>query len=208
MLKKTVNSSAVSFARVADSCVTLISGDAVNAISRVVWWGLFLSLCLASASFARTTDHSTLDALQGPFKTGPDVTKACLSCHNKAGHQVMKSVHWTWDKISPTTGKRLGKKFAANNFCGSPLSNEPRCTSCHAGYGWRDNSFDFTQQDNVDCLACHDTTSTYKKIATDAGHPLYEPREIPPGSGKIVQPPNLAKIAQQVGKPGRNNCGA
>ena len=185
-----------------------MSGGAVKTISRVFWWGLFLTICLASYAFARTTDHSTLDALQRPFKTGPDVTKACLSCHNKAGHQVMNSVHWTWDKISPTTGKRLGKKFAANNFCGSPLSNEPRCTSCHAGYGWRDNTFDFTQQDNVDCLACHDTTSTYKKIATDAGHPLYEPREIPPGSGKIVQPPNLAKIAQQVGKPGRNNCGA
>ena len=177
-------------------------------IRDVLWCGLLLCLLFSSGAFSRTTDHSTLEALQGPFKTGPAVTKACLSCHNKAGHQVMKSVHWTWDKISPTTGKRLGKKFAANNFCGSPLSNEPRCTSCHAGYGWKDKTFDFTQQDNVDCLACHDTTGKYKKIATDAGHPLYEPREIPPGSGKIVQPPDLALIAQQVGKPGRNNCGA
>lgn len=36
-----------------------------------------------------TTDHSTLEALKGPFKNGPEVTKVCLSCHNTAGHQVM-----------------------------------------------------------------------------------------------------------------------
>ena len=169
---------------------------------------LFLFVIQFTGAFASTTNHAELDALRGPFSTGPDVTRACLACHTEAGHQVQKSVHWTWEKINPTTGKKLGKKFAANNFCGSPISNEPRCTSCHAGYGWSDKNFDFTNQENVDCLACHDTTGTYKKVPTDAGHPLYEPREMPPGSGKIVQPPDLAKIAQSVGKPGRGNCGA
>ncbi|MCE1239636.1 MAG: tetrathionate reductase family octaheme c-type cytochrome [Azonexaceae bacterium] len=159
-----------------------------------------------------TTDHSKLDLLKGPFKSGPEVTKACLTCHNTAGHQVMKSVHWTWETKSPTTGKMLGKKWAANNFCGSPLSNEPRCTSCHAGYGWTDQGFDFTNQDNVDCLACHDTTGTYKKFGTNAGHPLYadrefEPMEGPPGK-KPFKAPDLTKIAQHVGQPGRANCGA
>ncbi|MEY2632647.1 MAG: hypothetical protein RIR00_1301 [Pseudomonadota bacterium] len=158
-----------------------------------------------------TTDHSQLDALKGPFKSGPEVTKACLSCHNKAAHQVMKSIHWQWESISPTTGKKLGKKWAANNFCGSPLSNEPRCTSCHAGYGWSDKNFDFSKQENVDCLACHDTTGTYRKFATDAGHPLYadrefEPMEGPPGK-KLVTAPDLTRIAQHVGQPGRKNCG-
>jgi octaheme c-type cytochrome (tetrathionate reductase family) len=162
----------------------------------------------ASSPHASTTDHSQIASLKGPFKTGPEVTQACLACHNQAAHQVMKSLHWTWDSINPATGKRVGKKLSANNFCGSPISNEPRCTSCHAGYGWKDKSFDFTKQENVDCLACHDKTGTYKKIATDAGHPLYEPREMPKGSGKIVQPPDLAKVAQSVGKPGRENCGA
>lgn len=157
---------------------------------------------------ASTTDHSKLEALKAPFKTGPEVTKACLTCHNMAAHQVMNSIHWTWEAISPTTGKKLGKRYAANNFCGSPISNEPRCTSCHAGYGWTDKTFDFTRQESVDCLACHDTTGTYKKIATDAGHPLYEPREMPKGSGKFMQPPDLAKIAQNIGKSGRGNCGA
>lgn len=159
-----------------------------------------------------TTDHSQLEALKGPFKTGPEVTKACLSCHNTAGHQVMKSIHWTWEATSPTTGKKLGKQHAANNFCGSITSNEARCTSCHAGYGWKDKSFDFADQNNVDCLACHDNTGTYKKFGTDAGHPLYadrefEPMEGPPGK-KLFKAPDLTKIAQHVGKPGRKNCGS
>ena len=170
--------------------------------------GLLISLFHGSLLFARTADHSSFEALKGPFKSGPEVTKACLSCHNLAAHQVMDSLHWKLDTVSPTTGKRLGKMHAVNNFCGSPISNEPRCTSCHIGYGWKDKHFDASKEENVDCLACHDTTGTYKKVATDAGHPLYEPREIPPGSGKIVQPPDLTKIAKHVGKPGRENCGS
>ncbi len=159
-----------------------------------------------------TTDHSKLEALKGPFTSGPEVTKVCLSCHNKAGHQVMKSIHWQWEATSPTTGKKLGKRHAANNFCGSITSNEPRCTSCHAGYGWKDKNFDFTDQNNVDCLACHDNTGTYKKFGTDAGHPLYEDREFEPMEGppgkKLFKAPDLTRIAQQVGKPGRKNCGS
>ena len=162
----------------------------------------------AKAPTNSTADHSKFEALKGPFASGPEVTKACLTCHNKAGHQVMDSIHWKWEAVSPTTGKTLGKKNAANNFCGSILSNEPRCTSCHAGYGWTDKNFDFAKQENVDCLACHDTTKTYKKVPTDAGHPLYSPRETPKGSGKIAQPPDLTKIAQSIGKSSRDNCGA
>ena len=159
-----------------------------------------IPVAAAAGKAQSTADHSKFKELEGPFKSGPEVTKACLSCHTEASHQVMKSIHWTWEATSPTTGQKLGKHHVANNFCGSIVSNEPRCTSCHAGYGWDDKNFDFSKQENVDCLACHDTTTDYKKVATDAGHPLYEPREMPKGSGKIVQPPDLAKIAQNVGK--------
>jgi octaheme c-type cytochrome (tetrathionate reductase family) len=161
---------------------------------------------------ASTADHGKFEELQKDFKSGPEVTQACLACHNMASHQVMKSIHWTWEAKNPATGKVLGKQHAANNFCGSVLSNEPRCTSCHAGYGWTDKGYDFSKEENVDCLACHDTTGTYKKFATDAGHPLYEDREYEPQEGppgkKLVKAPNLTKIAQHVGKPGRQNCGS
>ena len=31
---------------------------------------------------------------------------------------------------------------------------------CHAGYGWVDDSFDFSKRENVDCLVCHERTRT------------------------------------------------
>lgn len=155
---------------------------------------------------ASTADHSKFEALKGPFASGPDVTKACLTCHTEAGHQVMGSIHWKWSAFNPQTGQSVGKSRTMNSFCGSPLSNEPRCTSCHAGYGWTDlRQPPPNEPAKVDCLVCHDKTGGYKKVATDAGHPLYTPRVI---GGKTVEPPDLAKAAMSVGAPGRDNCGA
>ena len=164
---------------------------------------------LPIAGALAATDHSTL--VNGPFKTGPDVTRECLQCHEKQAADFMKTVHWTWSSRAKGEGAnavKLGKINAVNNFCIALPSNEPRCTSCHAGYGWKDASFDFSKPENIDCLVCHDTTGTYKKFPTAAGHPTYEPREFPPKSGKVWQPPDLAAIAKKVGRPGRDNCGA
>ncbi len=60
--------------------------------------------------------------------------------------------HWQWETISQTTGEKLGKPHAADNFCGSVLSNEPSCTR-YAGYGWTDRNFDFPWEENVACVA-------------------------------------------------------
>lgn len=163
-------------------------------------------LTAPSISVASTADHSKFDQLNGPFSTAESVTKACLSCHTKSSAQVMDSLHWTWDTTHPVTGQALGKKRIINSFCGSPLSNEPRCTSCHAGYGWTDlRDSAPTDPTKVDCLVCHDTSGAYEKIPTDAGYPQLAPRMI---GGKLVQPPDLSKIARSVGKSGRENCGA
>ncbi|MEK7826122.1 MAG: hypothetical protein AAB299_00045, partial [Thermodesulfobacteriota bacterium] len=40
-------------------------------------------------------DHASL--VKGPFKTGPDVTKACLQCHEQQAKDFMKTRHWTWN---------------------------------------------------------------------------------------------------------------
>jgi len=72
-------------------------------------------------------------------------------------------------------------------------SNEARCTSCHAGYGWKDNTFDFSDKTKMDCLICHDTTGTYKKVPTEAGMP-------DPGV-------NLVEVAQSVSHTSRKTCG-
>jgi hypothetical protein len=72
-------------------------------------------------------------------------------------------------------------------------SNEARCTSCHAGYGWKDNTFDFTDMTKIDCLVCHDTTGTYKKTPTAAGMP--DPKV------------DLVNVAKNVGHTSRKTCG-
>ncbi|MBK9083509.1 MAG: tetrathionate reductase family octaheme c-type cytochrome [Rhizobiales bacterium] len=152
-----------------------------------------------------TADHSKFEALKGPFASGPEVTKACLTCHTEASKQVHKSIHWSWAFKNEATGQTLGKKNVINAFCGNLTSNEPRCTSCHAGYGWKDATFDFTSETNVDCLVCHDRTGGYRKTPAGAGHPATTPLTI----GKdVYNPPDWAKVAQNVGIPGRENCGA
>ncbi|MDP2793407.1 MAG: tetrathionate reductase family octaheme c-type cytochrome [Sulfurisoma sp.] len=155
-----------------------------------------------------TADHGKFKELQQTFKSGPDVTKACLSCHTEAAKQVHRTKHWTWEFLNPGNQQKLGKKNVLNNFCISISQNYPFCTSCHVGYGWKDKDFDFASEVNVDCLACHDTTGNYKKAPGKAGHPLYEAVESPPGSGKFMQPPDLAKVAQKVGKTSRDTCGS
>ncbi|WP_419780753.1 tetrathionate reductase family octaheme c-type cytochrome [Maridesulfovibrio sp.] len=153
-----------------------------------------------------TADHSKFDALKQPFKSGPEVTKACLTCHTEAGHQFHKTIHWTW--LDPKAEKELkvGKGgLVVNNFCINIQSNEPRCTSCHAGYGWKDKDFDFTSQEKIDCLVCHEQTGTYKKFPSGAGNP-----PPPPGKkfgSKFIKSPEWNKVAQSVGRPTRKNCG-
>lgn len=146
-------------------------------------------------SIAFTQSHR--DYIQGPFESPQEITAACLSCHETSAQEVMKTNHWTWldEKFVDASNKekQFGKKNLINNFCLAIASNYPRCTSCHVGYGWKDASFDFSKEENVDCLICHDQSGTYKKTPTAAGMP-----------DKNV---DLVKVAQSVGNPTRKNCG-
>ncbi|MCP3867139.1 MAG: tetrathionate reductase family octaheme c-type cytochrome [Gammaproteobacteria bacterium] len=155
-----------------------------------------------------TADHTQFEVLQKPFKSGPEVTKACLSCHTEASKQLHKTKHWSWHLTHPETGQTLGKRHVVNNFYGSVITNYERCTSCHIGYGWKDESFDFTSEENVDCLVCHDTTDSYRKFPADAEHPPYLDQPFPKSGKEIWRAPDLSHAAQHVGKPRRKNCGA
>ena len=168
-----------------------------------------MSSALAAKDLASSTaDHTQFKQLQQDFKTGPEVTKACLECHTEASKQLEKTTHWTWQFDHPVSGQKLGKREVVNNFCGTVASNEPRCTSCHIGYGWTDLREPMEAGENVDCLVCHDTTGDYKKYPTAAGHPNYEPKAWPPKSDKIRPVADLKKVAQNVGASSRQNCGA
>jgi len=122
------------------------------------------------------TDHSGFFK-DADFKTGQDVTEACLACHPEAGQDMMKNNHFTWTHkygISEVPGVHdnvlglgdtvlTGKKYVINNFCITIKPNWPACTACHAGYGWKDDTFNFDDPTNIDCLACHDNTGYYVK---------------------------------------------
>jgi len=156
-----------------------------------------------------TADHSKFEILKEDFASGPEVTQACLTCHTEAGDEIMHSIHYQWSYESES-GQTLGKRNVINSFCGNVTSNEPRCTSCHAGYGWDDMDQPPPQDANAaDCLACHDRSGQYTKSATGAGHPPLDP--VKPGTKTITGAPawavDLTKAAQSVGMPGRDNCG-
>jgi len=152
-----------------------------------------------------TVDHRELDELQGEFESGPEVTAACLECHTEAAKQVQGSLHWTWSFVHPDTGQRLGKRHVVNSFCSNVRTNEPRCTSCHNGYGWEDPDFDFADETRVDCLSCHDGTGTYTKAPKKAGRVL---RRVTSVHGKKLEPPDLGYVARNVGSPTIEACGS
>jgi len=143
---------------------------------------------------ATHVDHTAL--MTGPYDSPQAVTERCLECHKEAGKQIMHSNHWTWDhepvnvpgRKHPVAG---GKKNVVNNFCIGIAGNWNKCSSCHVGYGWKDNSFDFSNSSNIDCLVCHEQTGAYVK--GNAGIP--------------VEGVDLLASAQSVASPKRANCG-
>ena len=143
-------------------------------------------------------DHKTLVKLP-PDPSPEQVTAECLRCHEDAGEDMLKTAHWLWRGPSPYTVElqksvQSGKATTTlNNFCLSAISNEARCTSCHAGYGWKDDSFDFSDKNKIDCLVCHDTTGSYKKA--------------PPKAGMPDPSVDMLYVAENVGPTSRQTCG-
>ena len=112
-------------------------------------------------------DHR--DIVKGDFKSGQDVTRACLVCHQDAAAELMKTTHWTWESKAVTVPWRegpvtIGKINQINNFCIGAQGNENKCMTCHAGYGWEaGKAAQQANPENVDCLACHADPGTYGK---------------------------------------------
>jgi octaheme c-type cytochrome (tetrathionate reductase family) len=102
-------------------------------------------------------------------------TESCLMCHESEGAEMLETGHFKWSgksvNIVGLEDGEHGKNDLINNFCIATATNEPRCTQCHAGFGYRDASYDFENPLNVDCLVCHDQSGTYKKGIKTAGLP-------------------------------------
>ena len=157
-----------------------------------------------------TADHSTFEILQQRFASGKELTKACLSCHNLAAKQVHGSTHWKWEFPNQKTGQLLGKKNILNSTMISISSNGPYCARCHIGNEWKEEAFDFSAEEQVDCLACHDTTGTYAskkmhqlRVKCSACHMEFDKSK----AREVVRQPNLSELAKLVGKPNIRSCG-
>jgi octaheme c-type cytochrome (tetrathionate reductase family) len=108
----------------------------------------------------------------------------------------MKSNHWNWEREEYIQGRGIvyiGKKNAINNFCIGTKGNEESCAKCHIGFGMDAKGKIYTDSSNIDCLVCHDNTETYVKAQEKGGAP--------------VATLDFNKIAENVGKPKRTNCG-
>ncbi|MFO7652334.1 MAG: Ni/Fe-hydrogenase cytochrome b subunit [Candidatus Krumholzibacteriia bacterium] len=126
------------------------------------------------------------------------LTARCLECHPQQGRDLLRSAHWNWAGPSPyTVGAEhrsdLGKHAVFNNYCIHVGSNIARCTQCHVGYGWVDDSFDFDDPTGIDCLVCHCTNGAYRKAEPSGGMP--------------AEGVDLLAAAQSVGRPSRETCG-
>lgn len=173
------------------------------------------NVCRVEAA-TMTFDHSQLTSLQnfgtlsnqGAGNESADaainiplakaVTATCITCHTTAADDMAKTAHWKWMGLTPNvkgkeTGEVVGKKNLVNNFCVAVPSNEGRCAMCHAGYGWKDENYDFSDKTNMDCLVCHAKTN-YAKVKFPGGAPDPTKTDL-----------NLA--AQSVGKPTIAACG-
>lgn len=88
-----------------------------------------------------TVNHSLFKELNQDFASGNEVTKVCLTCHNKRHTEILKSSHWKWERKEEIEGKgivALGKKNVLNNFCIGISGSEESCTRCHIGFGCPD----------------------------------------------------------------------
>lgn len=174
-----------------------------SGVFQLVRVGIFFVVCACQITpvVAQTEQPQDMPVvehqqIEGPFGSGPEVTETCLECHEKAAEDFMHTRHWTWSakqKVYQRGWLDTGKKHAINNFCYGVASNLTRCTECHAGYGWKDDSFDFDDPLNIDCLVCHDTTGSYDRVAGDGG--------------RADPVTDFESVARNVGKPSRSNCG-
>jgi len=165
---------------------------------------------VSQAADPSTADHSRYETLQGPFDRIEDITKACIACHNQAPAQLHATLHWTWSRDDTASGLKVGKRHVLNNFYGGVGTNIAGCSSCHIGFGWVDDSFDFANAEAVDCMVCHDTTGRYvfERFHQD-GAPCGVCHDERLRKTDIeTEPLDLAEAAQKVGATSRATCGA
>jgi len=149
-----------------------------------------------------TTDHAKLAALRQPFKSGPEVTQACLSCHSEAANQFHDTIHWTWLAGKDEHGHQMGKAgLSLNNFCISANAMaDQKCNACHPGWGYKTEA--------INCLACHGQKEiNWDESFEDLNAFLDEGDADSLEIAAEIQA-DIQAAVQQVSLPKRKNCGS
>ncbi len=152
--------------------------------------------------FWSTVDHTRHEALKQAFKSGDDITRACVSCHSTASDQLHKSIHWTWTGPETKSGAMSGKGGdSLNNFCISANRMEDKnCSACHTGWNGKEGE--------VNCLVCHAKEKFNFKEAF-ADYEVFKNSDDPEEqelAGDVMF--DIQAAAQQIGRPLRRNCGS
>ncbi|MCP3951343.1 MAG: tetrathionate reductase family octaheme c-type cytochrome [Desulfobacterales bacterium] len=149
-----------------------------------------------------TVNHGNVEALKRKFKSGPEVTRACLSCHSEAENQFKKTIHWTWQAGHDRNGAIIGKAgHSLNNFCISAnMEQDKGCLSCHPGWG--------NKTESINCLVCHGQTDiNWEESFTDyqafSGSDDPEELEIAEEISADIQ-----AAVVDISRPTRKNCGS
>ena len=149
-----------------------------------------------------TTDHSQLPALKKDFRSGPEVTQACISCHTEAAEQFHRTIHWTWKAYTTDSGIVHGKAGdSVNNFCiSADRMQDKGCLNCHPGWG--------TKTEAVNCLNCHGQKPINWEEAFEDLSAFADSKD--PGEQEIAKEirANIQAAVQAVARPQRQNCGA
>ncbi|MBU3947567.1 MAG: tetrathionate reductase family octaheme c-type cytochrome [Proteobacteria bacterium] len=151
-----------------------------------------------------TADHSRFKALNQDFTSGPEITKACLSCHTEAADQLKKTLHWTWlDPNSPKDNQRGKAGYSINNFCISANAmNDHHCNECHIG--WNEKG----KETEIDCLKCHGQKKINWEEVFQDYKILTESKD--PEENVLAKDAQaeIHEAAQSIGRPTRKNCGS
>lgn len=145
--------------------------------------------------------HSTYPILQQDFKSGDEITKACLTCHTHADSDFRKTIHWTWLVEGPDKDTPVGKSgYSLNNFCISTNNmNSPSCLACHTGWNGK--------KGEINCLSCHGQINfNFSEAFDDIPYFTEQGDEESKMMAEDLKS-EMKTAVQAVGVPERKNCG-
>ena len=148
-----------------------------------------------------TADHSKYEVLQQNFKSGPDITRACVSCHYNAAAQVENTIHWNWIDPNSDNNTLTGKAgHSVNNFCiSSNRMKDEKCLSCHPGWNGKTAG--------INCLMCHGQQEFNFAEAFEDYHFFCDSDDAESKFLAQQIQENIRETVQNVARPTRRNCG-